>query len=204
MLSIVSRASLKSFRFAPVDRVSQEVAQHLLGHLEVGDHTVAERPARSDRRRGPADHPLRLRPDRDYRVAALVDRDHRRLEQDDPLPAQVHDRVRGAEVDRQLAAAPPQVAQKTHAESMPEPPPAEFLSRRRCRTSRAPSDEAAARAQEPTETATTATAESPPPKHNTASPPDAITSPTKLQGPLERTGGAPLRCESGRPCRLSR
>ena len=37
-----------------------EVAQHLLGDVEVGDHTVLEGPDRLDRARRAAQHPLRL------------------------------------------------------------------------------------------------------------------------------------------------
>ena len=37
---------------------ADEVPQHLLGHLEVGDHAVAQGPDRRDRRRRAADHPL--------------------------------------------------------------------------------------------------------------------------------------------------
>ena len=37
---------------AAADRPADEVPEHLLGHLEVGDDAVAERPGRTDRRRG--------------------------------------------------------------------------------------------------------------------------------------------------------
>src|SRR5205085_8621638 len=42
--------------------------------------------------------------DRLHGARLLVDRDHRRLEDDDALAALVDDRVRGAEVDRQVVA----------------------------------------------------------------------------------------------------
>jgi hypothetical protein len=84
---------------------AQEVAQHLLGDLEVRDHAVAQRPDRANRRRGPADHPLRLGADRVHLAAAVVDCNHRRLERDDALAAPVHDDVRRSEIDGELLPA---------------------------------------------------------------------------------------------------
>jgi hypothetical protein len=81
------------------------VAQHLLGHLEVGDHAVPQRPRRANRRGRSADHPLGLGPDGVHPPRLLGDRDHRRLEEHDPAPADEDERVRGAEVDRHVAAA---------------------------------------------------------------------------------------------------
>ena len=86
-------------------RPGDEMAQHLLGHLEVGDHAVAQRPRRADRRGRAPDHPLRLGPDGVHPPGLLGDRDHRGLEEHDPAPADEHERVRGAEVDRHVAAA---------------------------------------------------------------------------------------------------
>jgi hypothetical protein len=51
---------------ARVDLV-HEVLDHLLGHVEVADDPVAERPDRDDARRRPADHPLGLGADRQDR-----------------------------------------------------------------------------------------------------------------------------------------
>src|SRR5205823_13211990 len=42
----------------------------------------------------------------------------------DPLPAHDHDPIRPAKIDRPLAAAPAQVAEQTHTESMPKQAPA--------------------------------------------------------------------------------
>ena len=72
--------------------------------VEIGDHAVAERSHRGDRRRRAADHPLRLLADRVHLAVASVDRDHRRLGDDDALSAHVDERVRGAEIDREIAA----------------------------------------------------------------------------------------------------
>jgi hypothetical protein len=82
-----------------------EVAQHLLGHVEVGDHAVLERPDRLDRPRRPPEHPLRLDADRVHLARALVDRDDRGLGEDDAAAAHVDERVGGAEVHRHVAAA---------------------------------------------------------------------------------------------------
>ena len=86
-------------------RLRDEVAQHLLGDLEVGDHAVPQRPDRADRSRRPADHPLGLGADRVHAPRLLRDRDHGRLEEDDSAPANEHERVRRAEIDRHVAAA---------------------------------------------------------------------------------------------------
>ena len=47
-----------------VEHLADEVAQHLLGDFEVGDHAVAQRPSGRDRGRGAPDHPLGVKPDR--------------------------------------------------------------------------------------------------------------------------------------------
>ena len=82
-----------------------EVAEHLLRHVEVRDHAVTEGADRPDARRRAADHPLRFGADGMDIVRHVVERDDGRLEQNDPLTANVDDRVRGAEVDRDVAAA---------------------------------------------------------------------------------------------------
>ena len=93
-----------------------EVAQHLLGHVEVGDHAVLQRADRADRAGRAAEHPLRLEPDRVHVARALVDRDHRRLGEHDAAPAHVHERVGGAEVDGHVTAAETgEVVEDAHA-----------------------------------------------------------------------------------------
>ena len=94
-----------------------EVAEHLLGHVEVGDHAVLERPDRLDRARGAAEHPLRLHADRVDLAGARVDRDDARLGEHDAAAADVDERVGGAEVDGHVAAAEAgQVGEDAHSE----------------------------------------------------------------------------------------
>ena len=82
-----------------------EVAQHLLGDVEVGDDAVLERADGRDVPGRAAEHPLGLDADRVHLAGALVDRDHRRLGEHDAAPANVDERVRGSEVDGHVAAA---------------------------------------------------------------------------------------------------
>src|SRR3954451_20468705 len=81
-----------------------EVAEHLLRDVEVGDHAVLERADRRDRAGCATQHALCLDPDGVHLGRAAVDRDHRGLGQHDAAPTQVYERVRGAEVDRHVAA----------------------------------------------------------------------------------------------------
>jgi hypothetical protein len=76
------------------------VAQHLLGHLEVSDHAVPERPNRPNVSRRAPDHPSRPITDRLHLSAPLINRDHRRLEQNNPSPALEDNRVGSAKIDR--------------------------------------------------------------------------------------------------------
>ena len=50
-------------REAVLVHLLDEVAEHLLGDVEVGDHAVLQRADRADRPRRAAEHPLRLEPD---------------------------------------------------------------------------------------------------------------------------------------------
>ena len=81
---------------------ADEVPQHLLGHLEVGDHPVPERPDRTDRGRRPADHAAGVGSDGLDPAGAVVDGDDGGLEDDDALAANEDERVGGAEIDRKL------------------------------------------------------------------------------------------------------
>jgi hypothetical protein len=92
-------------REAVLVNLLDEVPEHLLGHVEVGDDAVLQRPDRRDRARRPPEHPLRLDPDRVDVTGALVDRDDRRLREDDAPAAHVDERVGGAEVHGHVAAA---------------------------------------------------------------------------------------------------
>jgi hypothetical protein len=88
--------------------LAQEVAEHLLGHLEVRDHAVPQRAHRRDRRRRPADHLLGRPADRMHLAADRVEGDHRRLRQHDAKPANEDQRVRGPEIDRDVAPREPE------------------------------------------------------------------------------------------------
>ena len=67
-----------------------------------------------------AEHPLRLEPDRVDVARRLVDRDHRRLAEDDAAPAHVDERVRRAEIDGHVAAAEArEVIEDAHADRRP-------------------------------------------------------------------------------------
>ena len=89
--------------------------QHLLGHVEVGDHAVLQRADRLDRAGRAAEHALGLDADRVHFTGARVDRHHARLGQHDPAPAHVHERVRRPQIDRHVAAAEScQVAEDAH------------------------------------------------------------------------------------------
>ena len=89
-------------------RALDEVAEHRLGDLEVGDHAVLDRAHRADAARRAAEHLLRLVTDREHALAAplvvvLRDRDDARLRADHPLAARVDEGVGGPEVDREVA-----------------------------------------------------------------------------------------------------
>ena len=92
-------------REAVLVHLLDEVPEHLLGDVEVGDDAVLERADRGDRAGRAAEHPLRLDADRVHLAGALVDRDDRRLGEDDAAAAHVDERVGGAEVDGHVAAA---------------------------------------------------------------------------------------------------
>jgi len=78
---------------------SDEVAQHLLGVLEVGDHPVAQGAHRDDVGRRAPEHAPCLGADGQHLAGALADCHHRGLVEDDPSTLHVHERVGGAEVD---------------------------------------------------------------------------------------------------------
>ena len=92
-----------------------EVAQHLLGHVEVGDHTILERADGANRSWGAAEHPLRLDAHSVHLAGAGVDRHHRGLREHDAATAHVDEGVRGTEVHGHVAAAEAtEVAEKAH------------------------------------------------------------------------------------------
>src|SRR5436309_964995 len=79
--------------------LADEVVEHLLGDVEVADDAVFERTHGDDARWRASHHALRLGADREDRTGPLILRDDRRLGNDDPAPAHVHEGVGGAEVD---------------------------------------------------------------------------------------------------------
>jgi hypothetical protein len=93
-----------------------EVAQHLLGDVEVGDHAVLERPYRRDVARRATQHPLRFDPHRVHLAGLGIDRDHRGLGEHNSSSAYVDERVGRAEVDGHVAAAEPsQISEYAHS-----------------------------------------------------------------------------------------
>ena len=92
-------------REAVLVHLVDEVPEHLLGDVEVGDHAVLERADGGDRARRSAEHALRLDPDRVHLARTLVDGDHGRLGEHDAATPHVHERVGSAEVDGHVTAA---------------------------------------------------------------------------------------------------
>src|SRR4051812_34168239 len=93
-----------------------EVPEHLLRHVEVGNHAVLERPDGADRPRRAAEHALGLDAHGVDLAGARVDRHHARLRQDDAAPAHVDERVRGPEIDRHVATAEAgEIGEEAHA-----------------------------------------------------------------------------------------
>ena len=89
---------------APLVHLLDEVAEHPLGGVEVGDDAVLERTDRDDVAGRTADHLLGLGAHGEDAAGVLVDRDDRRLVEHDAAPADVDQGVGGAEVDGHVAA----------------------------------------------------------------------------------------------------
>src|SRR5208282_3625219 len=89
---------------AAVERLADEMLDHFLRYLEIGDDAVAQRPDRLNVARSAADHQFRLLSDGEDLSLTLDARDcdHRRLIQDDTAPFHVDDGVCCAEVDRHV------------------------------------------------------------------------------------------------------
>ena len=81
-----------------------EVAQHLLGGVEVGDDAVLERPDGGDAVRRPPDHALGLVADSEDLAVLLVHGHDGRLVDLDAAAAHVDEGVGGAEVDGHVPA----------------------------------------------------------------------------------------------------
>jgi hypothetical protein len=95
---------LRGGEAASVVHLADEMLDHFLRHLEIGDDAVAQRPDRVNVARGAADHQFRLLSDgEDLPLAPDArDCDHRRLIQDDTAPFHVDDGVCRTEVDRHV------------------------------------------------------------------------------------------------------
>jgi hypothetical protein len=76
-----------------------EVPDHLLGVLEVGDHAVAKGAHRDNVSGGSPEHAPGFCPHREHLAGAPADRHDRRLVEHDAPPAHVNESVGGAEVD---------------------------------------------------------------------------------------------------------
>ena len=94
---------------------ADELTQHLLGDVEVGDHAVPQGPAGSDRGGGATEHPLGLVADGEHAPGTRVLGDDRRLGHGDPPAAHEHERVRGTEIDGEVVSpAEPQPSSQGH------------------------------------------------------------------------------------------
>jgi hypothetical protein len=87
--------------------LADEVLEHPLRVGEVGDDAVLHRPHGGDVARRASEHPFRFGADGHDDLAAasrfVLHRDHRGFVQDDALAADVDERIRRAEVDRDVA-----------------------------------------------------------------------------------------------------
>jgi hypothetical protein len=94
-----------------------EVPQHLLGHVEVGDHTILEGSDGLDGSGRAAEHPLGLDPHGVDLAGTAVHGHHGGLGEDDPAAANVDQGVRSTEVDRHVAATEAgEVTEEAHGE----------------------------------------------------------------------------------------
>ena len=76
-----------------------EMFEHALDDVKVGDDAVFERADRLDVRRRAADHALRFQPDGQNAASLQAHRHDRRLRNDDAFLSDVDERVRRAEID---------------------------------------------------------------------------------------------------------
>src|SRR5258705_224361 len=83
--------------------LADEVVEHLLGDVEVADDAVLQRTDGDDARGGSSDHSLGLGTNREDLTRALILGDDRRLGDHDAAPAHMHERVRRAEIDADVA-----------------------------------------------------------------------------------------------------
>ena len=91
-----------------------EVAEHGLGDVEVGDDPVLEGAHHLDVARCAAEHGLGGVADGDHRPLRPIQRDNGGLRQHDPLAADVHERVGGTEIDPDVVDEDPGRQTKFH------------------------------------------------------------------------------------------
>ena len=91
-------------RLAAAVDLADEMLDHVLGDVDVGDHAIAKRADRLDRAGGLAHHQLGVVAHRDDALDAVdrLDRDDRRFVEDDAATADVDDGVRRPEIDRHI------------------------------------------------------------------------------------------------------
>src|SRR5690606_11446386 len=96
--------SPRTSQIPPLVDLQDEVAEHPLGDLEVGDDAVLQRTHGDDVSRRATDHLLRFGTDREDATGIGVDRYDGRLVEYDPATPDVHQRVGGPEVDSHVTA----------------------------------------------------------------------------------------------------
>src|SRR6478736_1064620 len=111
-------SSTRNTRRAPA-RVADEVFQHCLGDIKIGNDAVFERADRRDRAGSLADHLLGDQPDgvavlKDA-VGAFLDGHHGRFVEHDPLALDADKGVAGAQIDAHVFAASGQDGIEDHA-----------------------------------------------------------------------------------------
>src|SRR5690606_9448917 len=79
--------------------LSDEVTQHRLRHIEVGDHAILHRPDCGDVARRAAEHAFRFLTDGTHFARGGIEGDDRRLPQYDAAVFQIHERVGRTKVD---------------------------------------------------------------------------------------------------------
>jgi hypothetical protein len=82
-----------------------EVSEHLLRHLKVGDHAVLEWADGHNRCRSTTEHALGFNADGQHSARHLIKRNHGWLGQHDATPTHVDERVRSSEIDRHVSTA---------------------------------------------------------------------------------------------------
>lgn len=84
-------------------RARDEVTEHGLGHVEIGDDAVLKRAHGDDAARCAAEHLLGVGTDGEDALVLLFDGDHRRLIDDNALAPDGHERVGRTKVDSHIA-----------------------------------------------------------------------------------------------------